>query len=65
MKDIRELQVLDNSFELSETIGQNEELTISNRQLMYIGLALTSLLVGTILFIINNKPTEDSAKKND
>ncbi len=63
MIDSREIQVLDNSFELSETIAQNEQLIKTNRQLIYFGLTVALLLTGAILFIVNNKPREDSAKE--
>lgn len=63
MKDFSEIKVLDKSFELNETIAQNERLTKTNNWFFYGGLISILLLAGTILFIANNKPPIYPSKK--
>ena len=60
MIDSREIQVLDNSFELSETIAENEQLTKINKQLIYFTLVASLLLVGITFYFVKDKPSDES-----
>ena len=64
MTDLREIQVLENSFELAETMAQNEQMTKANKHLIYFGLTVSVLLIVTIIFIVKNKPSEDPARED-
>ncbi len=63
MIDSREIQVLDNSFELSETIALNEQLTKTNKQLIYFTLVASLLFVGITFFLVKDKTSKDSSKE--
>lgn len=63
MIDFREIQVIDNSFELTETIVQNEQLIKDNRQLINLGLTICIILLGTVVFFSYKKYAEDSKNK--
>ncbi len=62
MIDSREIQVLDNSFELSETIAENEQLTKINKQLIYFTLVASLLLVGITFYFVKDKPSDESSQ---
>ncbi len=51
MLDLREIQLLDNNFELTETIAQNEELAKDNKHLLYISIAGGLLIIGLSIYL--------------
>ncbi|TGV03399.1 hypothetical protein [Flavivirga rizhaonensis] len=63
MIDFREIQVVDNTFELTNTIAQNEELTKNNKHLFYLVLASTLVLIVASLYFSKKNYTEDSKDK--
>jgi len=58
MTDLREVQLMDNTFELTNTIVENEDLTKRNNHLFYLVLTSSILLIVASLYFskkINNK----------
>lgn len=61
MIDCREIQILDSSFDLTNTVAHNTELKKENRLLVYIGLSALILLIGMGIYLIK----EEKNKKLD
>ncbi len=61
MIDCREIQILDSSFDLTNTVAQNTELKKENKLLVYIGLSALILLIGMGIYLIK----EEKNKKLD
>ncbi len=64
MIDFREIQIVDKSFELTETIAQNEALTKKNNQLFYLVLASSLLIIGASIYFYKQSFNDDSKNKN-
>ena len=61
MIDCRDIQILDSSFDLTNTVAQNTELKKENKFLVYIGLSDLILLIGMGIYLIK----EEKNKKLD
>lgn len=64
MIDFREIQVVDNTFEVTNTIAQNEELTKKNKHLFYLILASTLVIIAASLYFSKKYHAEDSKSKS-
>jgi len=61
MIDCREIQILDSSFDLTNTVDQNTELKKENKLLIYLGLSALILLIGMGIYLMK----EEKNKKLD
>lgn len=63
MIDFREIKAVDNSFELTRTITQNQVLQKNNDHLVYLTAALAVLLIGVGTYLVYESYREDSNHK--
>lgn len=64
MIDFRDIQVVENTFEVTGAIAKNKELTKNNKLLFYLVLASSLLLVIASLYFSKKINTEDSKSKS-
>ncbi len=62
MIDFRDIQVVDNTFELTETITENQELAKNNRHLFYLVIVSAITLITASLYFSKKEHVEDSKK---
>ena len=55
MIDCRNIQTLDSSFDLTNTVAQNTELKKENKLLVYIGLSALIFLTGVGIYLIKEE----------
>lgn len=59
MIDCREIQILDSSFDLTNTVAQNTELKKENKLLVYIGLSTLMLLIGLSIYLMKEEKNKN------
>ena len=63
MIDCRDIQILDSSFDLTNTVAQNTELKKENKLLIYIGLSALILLIGMGIYLIKEEKNKRFDRK--
>lgn len=60
MIDFREIQIVDNSFELTQAIAKNQEVKKNNNYLKYLAVASGILVAGVAIYLAYQKSQENS-----
>ncbi|WP_339918434.1 hypothetical protein [Yeosuana marina] len=58
MIDIRDVQLVDNTFHLNETINENNDLKNTNKGLFWLVIVSSSILIGLSLYLIKQEKND-------
>lgn len=63
MIDCREIQIVDNTFDLKNTVAQNQELKNDNKFLYWLAISAGLLIIGVSIYLAKEKNSENHKKQ--